>query len=71
MRAAQQAHAQQQQQLSSCAGPNPPADAAVRCELTCAMAAWQRRFSHPNIQVVRNWKEVEAAVAVMSAVQAA
>jgi len=36
-------------------------------QMWCAVLC---RFSHPNIQVVRSWAEVEAAVAAMAAVTA-
>lgn len=38
-------------------------------EVVCALVSGLCccRFSHPNIQVVRNWAEVEAAVAALAA----
>lgn len=44
---------------------------AALATVGCCSCALARRFSHPNIQVVRSWVEVEAAVAAMAAVQAA
>jgi hypothetical protein len=40
---------------------------SVDCFRCCCCCC---RFSHPRIQVVRNWQEVEAAVLTMAAVEA-